>query len=135
MHEWALAEGVISTVLRVASEENAGEVVGIKIRVGELQQIDRSNFEFAIEELAKGTIAERARVEIEPEKSAFKCRICRHGWSLGNSKKKLGPEESESIHLIPSIAAVYIRCPKCGSPDFEIEKGRGVWVNSVRIKK
>ena len=134
MHEWALAEEVISTALRVASEENAGEIVKIKVRVGELQQIDQSVFEFALGELAKGTIAEKAKVEIEPEKSAFRCIACGHEWTFEESKKMLGPE-AESIHFMPDIASAYIRCPKCSSSDFEIEKGRGIWVESVQLEK
>ena len=135
MHEWALAEGVISTALRVASQENAKEIVKIKIKVGELQQIDRSIFEFALEGLAKGTIAEKAKAEIELEKSAFKCRACGHEWTFEESKKKLRREESESIHFTPDIASVYIRCQNCGSSDFGVERGGGVWVDSVQIKK
>lgn len=134
MHEWALAEEVISTALRVAREKNSKEIVKIKVRVGELQQVDQGIFELALEGLAKGTMAEKAKVEIEFEKSAFKCRACGHEWTFEESRKKLGRGEFESIHFIPDTASVYIRCPECGSPDFGIEKGRGVWVESVHIK-
>ncbi len=38
----------------------------------------------------------------------------------------------ESIHFIPEVAHTYIKCPKCGSPDFEIIKGRGIWLEKIK---
>lgn len=135
MHEWALAEGVISTALKVAGEEKAKEIVRIRVKVGELQQVDEGILEFALEGLAKGTMVEKARIEITSEKSILKCRVCGHEWAFGDSREKLGREESEALHFLPYIAPIYIRCPGCGSPDFEIKRGRGVWVDSIQIKK
>jgi hydrogenase nickel incorporation protein HypA/HybF len=37
----------------------------------------------------------------------------------------------ENIHFIPEVAHVYVKCPRCESPDFEVLKGRGVWINKV----
>ena len=37
MHEWVLAEGVISTALEVAEREGLSEITAIKIKMGELQ--------------------------------------------------------------------------------------------------
>jgi hydrogenase nickel incorporation protein HypA/HybF len=47
-------------------------------------------------------------------------------------KKKFNETESESIHFIPEVVFVHARCPKCGSPDFEITKGRGVVLSSIK---
>jgi hydrogenase nickel incorporation protein HypA/HybF len=46
--------------------------------------------------------------------------------------RSLDEEAREAIHFLPEAAHAYIRCPKCGSPDFEILSGRGVWLESVR---
>ena len=50
-------------------------------------------------------------------------------------KKKLNEDESEAIHFIPEVAFVHTRCPKCGSPDFEIQKGRGVSITQIKGEK
>jgi len=50
-------------------------------------------------------------------------------------KKKLNEDESEAIHFIPEVAFVHARCPKCGSPDFEIMTGRGVSITSIKGEK
>jgi hydrogenase nickel incorporation protein HypA/HybF len=44
----------------------------------------------------------------------------------------LDDEVSESIHFIPEVAHSYLKCPKCGSSDFEFMKGRGVWLASIK---
>ena len=135
MHEWALAEGVITTALDVAEENEASEIVKIRMKIGSLQQIDREVFKLALEEIARGTMAEDSELEMETDEAALKCRSCGEKWSFEKSKEGLSEVESESIHFVPDLAHTYIRCPNCNSPDFEIEKGRGVWVDSVELER
>ena len=54
------------------------------------------------------------------------------GNALWKKKKKLNEDESEAIHFIPEVFLVHTRCPKCGSPDFEITTGRGVSIASIK---
>lgn len=134
MHEWALAQAVVSTALKISKEEKLREIQQLNIRIGELQQIDRKIFEFALKEILQpqSLILRKTKIEIETEKAILKCRVCGHQWAFSDSTKELNEGESESIHFIPEIAHVYIRCPKCKSPDFEIMKGRGVWLASIK---
>ena len=133
MHEWALAEAVISTVLKVAEKERFGEITKIKIKMGELQQIDRDIFEFALKEISQPQrpIVRKAKIELETERAILKCRVCGQKWPFSEAMKGLSEEQCESIHFVPEIAHVYIGCPKCKSPDFEIVKGRRVWIDSI----
>jgi hydrogenase nickel incorporation protein HypA/HybF len=136
MHEWALAEAVISTAIEVAEKERISELAKIKIKLGELQQIDAEIFEFALKEIIQPqrSLLKKVKIEIEIEKAILKCRVCGQEWAFEDSIKKLAEEESESIHFVPEIAHVYVRCPKCKSPDFEVLKGRGVWIESIEGK-
>jgi hydrogenase nickel incorporation protein HypA/HybF len=43
----------------------------------------------------------------------------------------LDEDETEAIHFMPEIAHIYIRCPQCKSPDFDIIQGRGVQVGVI----
>lgn len=135
VHEWALAEGVISTAIEVAEDKGSGNIVSINIKMGELQQIDREIFEFALKQISEDTIAENSEKNIEIEDAILKCRSCGEEWNFSESKEELTDEESESIHFVPDLAHTYIRCPNCNSPDFEIEKGRGVWIDSVGLEE
>ncbi len=135
MHEWALAEGVISTALEVAEEKNAKIIKKINIKIGNLQQVDREAFKLALKEVSSDTIAEDSEKNIETESAELKCRVCGKDWEFDKSQEDLTEDEIESIHFVPDLAHAYIRCPDCGSPDFEIEKGRGVWLDSIEFER
>ena len=130
MHEWALAEAVISTVSQLAEKEGLNEVTEVKLKVGELQQIELDVLKFALSQLKTSKLLKNARFNIETVKAELKCRVCGYEWIF--RKEKIDEDVAEAIHFIPEIAHTYIKCPKCGSPDFEIVRGRGVWLESVK---
>jgi hydrogenase nickel incorporation protein HypA/HybF len=134
MHEWALAESIITAAVEAAEKEKLEKITEIIIQIGELQQIERDIFEFALNEIMKvqGAKLKNTKISIEAEKSMLKCKNCEHEWSFSDMKKKLSEDESEAIHFVPEVAFVHTRCPKCGSPDFEITLGRGVSINSIK---
>ena len=132
MHEWALAEAVVASVSEVAEKEHLKEVVEVRIKVGELQQIDGEIFEFALEQL-KTAKFKKTKFTVETAKAILQCRFCDNKWAF--SREKLDPNLAEAIHFVPEMAHTYIKCPRCGSPDFEVIEGRGVWLESIRGAK
>ena len=132
MHEWALAEAVISTASQLAEKEGLKEITEVKIKVGELQQVELDIFEYALSQLRTEKF-KHAKFTIETVQAELKCRVCGYQWQF--RKEELEEEVQEAIHFIPEIAHTYIKCPKCGSPDFEIVKGRGVWLESIKGAK
>ena len=129
MHEWALAEAVIAAASEVAQKEQIKQVTEVKIKIGELQQIERDIFDFALAQL-KPARFKNAKFDVETERAKLKCRACGHNWLF--SKNNLDKESAEAIHFVPEVAHTYIKCPKCRSPDFEIIEGRGVWLKSIK---
>ncbi|MEM2110398.1 MAG: hydrogenase nickel incorporation protein HypA [Candidatus Bathyarchaeia archaeon] len=129
MHEWALAEAIVSTVSKIADEEGLKEVSEVQLKLGELQQVEKRILMFALSHMKTGKL-NNMEITIKTVKAKFMCRICQHTWSL--KEAKLADEVKESIHFIPEVAYAYIRCLKCGSPDFEILQGRGMWIVGVR---
>jgi hydrogenase nickel incorporation protein HypA/HybF len=97
--------------------------------VGELQQVDREALLFALDQL-RTPIMGRARFTIEPIPAKMRCRVCGEEWIF--RREALSEDEAEAVHFLPEMAHVYIKCPRCGSPDFEVSEGRGVWLASVR---
>ena len=128
MHEWALAEAVITAASEIAEREGLKQVTHVTIRVGELQQVEKAILEFAMSQL-KTARFKRAKFEVETEKARLKCRACGHSWVFNT--KNLDEATLEAIHFVPEIAHTYVKCPNCASPDFEIEHGRGVWLQTV----
>lgn len=129
MHEWALAEAIISTVSKIAEKENLKEVSEVNLMLGEMQQIDVEVLKFALSQMKMGKLS-NAKFKIRIVKARFKCRICNHTWALRDMK--ITKETWELIHFIPEAAHAYVRCPKCGSPDFSIIKGRNLWIAGVK---
>jgi hydrogenase nickel incorporation protein HypA/HybF len=129
MHEWALAEAVIAAALQEAEKEGLKEVREVKIKVGELQQIELDILEFALSQLKPAKFKD-AKFSIEVAKAELKCRVCGYKWFF--KKEKMDENAAEAIHFVPEIAHTYIKCPKCRSPDFEILEGRGIWLENIK---
>lgn len=137
MHEWALAESILTTAVNAAEKEKIKKIKEIVVGLGELQQVEQDIFEFALGELIKeqNEILKGVKIKIKSEKSNFVCNNCENHWSYVDLKKAVNEDESEAIHFIPEVALVHSRCPKCGSPDFEITKGRGVSILKIKGEK
>ncbi|MCS7105063.1 MAG: hydrogenase nickel incorporation protein HypA [Thermofilaceae archaeon] len=126
VHEWALAEAVLATASRAAG----GKIVkSLKVVLGELQNVDVEILRFAISELKRGTDLEAAEVEFEVEPAVFKCEVCGTEWRLDDAL--LNDREREAIHFVPELAHAFLKCTSCGSPDFRVVKGRGVWIKEL----
>ena len=134
MHEWALAESIVFAVNEEAEREALRELSLIKIKIGELQQIDLEIFNYALESVLplSRLPLDMGKLTVEIQESLLQCQICRRRWNYREALNQLPEDDVEAIHFIPEMAHIYLRCPECGSPDFTIaEEGRGVWIASI----
>ncbi len=129
MHEWALAEAILATATEIAKKEKLKQVTEVTVRVGELQQVEREILRFALTQMKPEGFT-NTKFRFLKAKTELKCRVCGTTWQF--KKEKLDKATMEAIHFVPEVAHTYIKCPKCGSPDFEIVEGRGVWLESVK---
>ena len=129
MHEWALAEAIIQTASEIAEKENLAEVTEVDVKIGELQQVEREILRFALRQLRPAKF-KNAKFHLTLAKATLKCRNCGNIWQF--QKGKLAAAEREAIHFVPEVAHTYVKCPRCGSPDFEIAAGRGVWLQNLK---
>jgi hydrogenase nickel incorporation protein HypA/HybF len=129
MHEWALAEAVLKAASEIAEKEQLEEVTEVNIRIGELQEVEHEIFMFALQQL-KTEKFRKAKFCIKLAKTVLNCRNCSNTWQLG--KEQLDEATKEAIHFIPEVAHSYIKCSRCGSPDFEITQGRGIWLQNIK---
>jgi len=137
MHEWALAESILAAAVEAAKKEKMKKITQITVGLGELQQIAMDVFEFALDAIKKDHKKELGDVNIKIEtiESNLKCNNCSNEWKFSDMKKNISGDEGEAIHFIPEVAFVHTRCPKCGSPDFEITTGRGVSITQIKGEK
>ncbi len=132
MHEWALAEAVLKAATEIAEKEQLAEVAEVDISIGELQDVEREIFRFALNQL-KPPELKQARFRLRRATTVLKCRNCGNEWQLKN--QKLDEATKEAIHFVPELAHTFIKCPKCGSPDFQIIQGRGIWLQKIKGTK
>lgn len=129
MHEWALAEAIITAAQQIAEKEKLHEIREVTIKIGELQQVEQHILRFALSQLKPATF-KNARFHITKLKTTLKCRVCGNTWLF--NKNKMDKDTAEAIHFVPEVAHAYIKCQECGSPDFEISEGRGIWIENIK---
>jgi len=136
MHEWALAEGVVVSALNEMKKGGYCRVTAMRLRIGEFQQISMDAFRAGLEASMKQyeEAAGSAKIEISHEGAAFRCRVCGREWEFEEVKKELSEEDAEYVHFVPEVAHSCVRCPGCKSPDFEVVRGRGVWLDEVDVE-
>lgn len=99
MHELAVTDAILKTVLRHARRERARRVHRILLVVTELSDLQPVWIQRYFDRIAAGTAAEGARLEIERQAPDFACGAC--GASFGLSLREIDR----------------VACPACGSAD------------------
>jgi hydrogenase nickel incorporation protein HypA/HybF len=107
MHELAIAESVVSSVL----DRTDGPVCVVRLRVGRLSGVVPDALTFCFELATAGTRLEGATLEIEDQPGSARCRTC-------------GVEFA--------MADAFLLCD-CGSADVELLAGRELAVTSVEV--
>jgi hydrogenase nickel incorporation protein HypA/HybF len=133
MHEFALADAVLRAALESAGREGLSRITRILVRVGELQQIKKDVFEYAMKEVrpVDDPRLEALEVLVEVEPASFRCRACEHEFTLAAAAGERGDDESEAIHFVPELAHAFMACPACQSPDFEFLRGREIEIVEI----
>lgn len=115
-----MAESIILYML----ERGFRKAKRVVVRIGALQSIDRDVLVFAAQELSKEYKIEVEEFKVVEESPLFKCNVCGYTWDL--EALELDSSIREAIHFVPEAIYAYCKCPRCGSLDFEIARGRGL---------
>jgi hydrogenase nickel incorporation protein HypA/HybF len=132
MHEWALADSVIEATSSALGERPPSALRSVTVVIGELQAIDREIFDFALKTLLQDRSFAAAEFRLVTEPATFRCTSCAAEWGLDDARA-LTDEAREAIHFLPEVGHAFIRCPSCGSPDYRVQKGRGVYIESIDV--
>ena len=76
MHEMALVRSIMEVVIEEAEAAGAAEVTAVHLEVGEGRDIVIGLFESLFQFLARGTVAENARVVISTVPYRVRCNRC-----------------------------------------------------------
>ena len=124
MHEAAIAQSVVKTVLEEAEKQNAQRVDSVEIEVGELSFIGVDQVSFWVKTSFEGTVAENAKLIFNTVKARIRCKECEF-------EGDLRVEEDPAFHMrLPQFS-----CPKCQSSKIEITQGRDAFIRRIQIVK
>ncbi len=106
MHELPVINSILKVVLRHAVKNQVTKVIAVHLQVGELSDLEDKWMQQYFEHLAKGGIAEGARLKIERIPVVMKCDACGMTYAI-------------QIRNDPSPA-----CPECQSLKQTMVSGR-----------
>jgi hydrogenase nickel incorporation protein HypA/HybF len=98
MHEMMVAENLLAAISNEAAKRDV-KPIGAKISCGKLYAINDEALHFAFEAIAKGTLCEGLKLQIEHKPLQARCKKCNETFSADFSNPN---------------------CPKCESSDFEL---------------
>jgi hydrogenase nickel incorporation protein HypA/HybF len=108
MHEMAITQSVVEAVC----EHAAGRRVhSVKLEVGALCAVVPDSMQFCFELATEGTVADGARLDLDVQPGAARCRSCGQGFELRD---------------------FILLCP-CGSADVEVVAGRDLRILSMEV--
>ncbi len=113
MHELPVINSILKVVLRHAVDNKVKKVVAVHLQVGELSDLEDKWMQQYFDYLAKGGIADGARLVIERTPVVMKCSDC---------------EFSYVVDLKQEKAMV---CPECGSEKSSLLSGREYFVKNL----
>ncbi|MBT0959779.1 hydrogenase maturation nickel metallochaperone HypA [Denitromonas iodatirespirans] len=112
MHEMSLAEGIRGIVEEAASVQGFTKVNAVVLEVGALSSVEVEALRFCFEVVMKGTVAEGARMEVEPVAGTGWCMPCGRSVPIGQ---------------------LYDPCPHCGSYQVQATGGTEMRVKALDV--
>ena len=113
MHELAITEGILEAAVPAAEKAGAKKILEIRLKIGELSGVMPSCIEEYLNIIAKGSIAEGAKLTVDTIPIRIRCRGCGAENTIGRKK---------------------ISCPACGGTDIQIIAGREYFVDSLEVE-
>jgi hydrogenase nickel incorporation protein HypA/HybF len=112
MHEMAIAESMLEIVAATAQDNAAARVATIWLELGALAQVETEALVFCFDAVARGSVAEGARLEIVTRPGAAWCMPC-------------GGRVELSRRGDP--------CPQCGSYQLQVVGGDEMRVKEIAL--
>lgn len=112
MHEMSLAEGMLQLVEEGARRHAAGAVKAVWLEVGSLAHVEVDALRFCFDAIARGSVAQGARLEIVATPGAAWCLPC-----------------GERV----ALARLGDACPGCGGHQLQVVQGEELRVREIEI--
>ena len=114
MHEVAIMQGVIKTILQSLSQARASRVTNVQLAIGRSGHFTEENARLHFEVLTKDTPIEGASLTISWLPATLQCLSCFHRFSSAE-----GVDQT--------------RCPRCGDVVMEIDHQDACYVSAIDV--
>lgn len=115
MHELAVTRNIVDIVVRNAQAQGARRVVRVHLVVGKMRNFEREWVQRYFDRLARGTVAQGARLDIDYVPIVFYCNHCGATFQM-----ELGT--GNRLH-----------CVECGSDDYNMVTGGELMIKEMEI--
>ncbi|MGE5336350.1 MAG: hydrogenase maturation nickel metallochaperone HypA [Gemmatimonadota bacterium] len=112
MHEMSLAEGVLDVIEDAAQAQGFSRVTAVWLEIGRLAAVEPDALRFSFDAVKRGTIADRARIEIVDVPGQAWCMKC-----------------GDTVAIDERGAA----CPACGSYQLQVSGGEDLRVKELEV--
>jgi hydrogenase nickel incorporation protein HypA/HybF len=113
MHELPVMREVLRVVEKHAHKHRVEKVYAVQIRVGQMSDLEEVWMQRYFDHLAKGSVAEGARLKIERVPARMQCRVCGHSFCPDLEGQKA------------------ITCSQCASRDCILVSGREYTIDNL----
>ena len=113
MHEMSLCEGVLQILIANARSQGYRQVKAVWLEVGDLAGVEVEAMRFSFDLVTRGTLAERARLEI--------IRMPGEAWCMQCAK------------TVP-VKQRFDACPDCGSYQLQVNGGEQMRVKELEVE-
>ena len=124
MHEAALAESILKTILDVAYRNEAKEVLRVDMEVGEICLVNVEQLGLLVEMFATDTLAKDMKFSVKKVETKIRCTEC--AYVGGVEYREIEPEWH---YRVPIFA-----CVRCKSNMTEIVQGRDLMIKSIDVR-
>ncbi|MFC1676388.1 hydrogenase maturation nickel metallochaperone HypA [Planctomycetota bacterium] len=100
MHETMVAQGIFDTILAEAKKQNA-KPISANLSCGLLNAVNDEVLTFAFDAIAKGTICQDTKLEIEHKPMRGKCDNCGESFDIELTSPRCPDCNSDKFKLLP----------------------------------
>ena len=105
MHEFTAAQNILSSVLRVAAQNNAKKISEIALELSAISHLNRDQLVFSLNILSENTIANGAKIRITKKDVKTTCKKCSH-------QQYFKLDDQDHFKMLVSM-----KCSKCGNKE------------------
>ena len=146
MHEFSMVSQLFRKCLEIAKQNKATTLSEINLEVGDFALIVEDYAQKAFDTLKKGTIADKAILNIKRTPGVIHCNSCQQNSEIWFNKEKeqaanegrleeyeKAAAEESFLQANPNLETNIFHCRKCNSSDTTLIEGKGIVIKDIRI--